>query len=348
MDRLLATLFLVLLLVVSGAVQHLVMDRSSVRPVLALAAAGAGTARGAGGMAGDHRTTTSSPAHDVRVEVSLPASAARNGLPDGGVVYNSRGLWLTDTPGGKPERVDRGPVPRQSALVPILMYHHVRPIDFKTSNHFVSELTLPPSEFEQQLRYLQSRGIATVSMEDLYLYLQGREDLPQRSVILTFDDGYADNYLYALPLLRRYGDRGTFFIATGLTGRSDYMSWADLKELVAAGMEIGGHTIGHVDLAVTPAPLRDRELVESKRALEDHLGVSVTALSYPGGAFNAGAEAAARKAGYVIAVTTRYGAAHDRTKIMELSRVRVSGTDTLPSFRWKIEQYFPVKGPEAK
>lgn len=348
MQRVMSTAFLVLLLGVSLAVHRLLLDNPPVVSEPAAKVVGlplAGESRGTDGLDGAAGTTQS---RGVRVEASAPTWTSANRVPDPGIVYNSRGLWLTDTAQAKPERVDRGPVPRQSALVPILMYHHVRPIDFKTSTRFTGELTLPPTEFEQQLRYLQERGIATVGMEDLFLYLQGRADLPTRSVVLTFDDGYADNYQFAFPLLRRYGSKGTFYIATGFTGQNDYMTWSNLREMVAGGMEIGDHTIAHVDLAKSSPAMRDRELTESKRALQDNLGVAIRALAYPGGAFNAEVTAAARKAGYVIAVTTQPGAVHDRSKVMELTRVRISGFDTLANFRGKIEHYFPVKGPETR
>jgi len=349
LDRYLTIGFLALLLTLSVGVHQLLMGSLPPTPVAVAGTTVTEAARGAAGPGSTHVAATPVvQKREVRAEMAVSAGRGHDRLPDGGIYANSRGTWLTDAPDGKPELLDRGAVPRQSVLLPILMYHHVRPIDFKTSNRFVSELTLPPAEFQQQLEYLKGRGIATVSMEDLWLYLQGREDPPPLAVILTFDDGYADNYQYALPLLRRYGATATFFIITGLIGKDDYMAWGNLRELVAAGMEIGGHTVAHVDLTVTPPILRDRELSQSKRTLEDKLGVSVRALSYPGGAFNADVEAAARKAGYVIAVTTRPGAVDDRAKIMELPRVRISGTDTLPAFRWKIEQFFPAKGPGAR
>lgn len=282
------------------------------------------------------------------VRRGLELTARSESLPDGGIVYDSRGAWLTDAPGGRPVLLTRGPVPRQSVLLPILMYHHVRPIDFQTAGQFASELTLPPAQLEQQLRYLQERGIATVSMMDLWLYLQGRRELPPRAVVLTFDDGYADCYSYAFPILTRFGAKATFFIPTGFLGRADYMTWANLKELAAAGMEIGGHTIGHVDLTTTTGAMRDRELVQSRQDLESNLRVAVRALAYPGGAFNLDAEAAAARAGYLVAVTTRPGAVHERGKIMALPRVRISGTDTLAAFRWKIEQYFPVSAADPQ
>lgn len=277
-------------------------------------------------------------------ERKVDASAERP-FPAEALVSDSRGLWLSDWHRGKVARIDKGPIPRKSVLLPVIMYHNVRPIDFKTTNAFVSDLTLPPSEFELQLRYLKERGIATVSMEDLYLCLEGRRSLPDRSVVLTFDDGFENNYLYAMPLLKRYGLTGTFFLVSGLIGHNEYMTWSEAQEMVAAGMEIGSHTISHPDLARSAPALRDRELVESKRVLEEKLGVSVRALSYPSGAHNPDVMASARKAGYVIAVTTQYGTTQERGRVMELPRVRIHGTDVISGFRSRMEQIFPVARP---
>ncbi len=346
MGRVSAVFFFTLLLALSAGVQQLLVG--SLPANVAIGRVAMAKVAGPGPRVSSAHPVSLAQPQGVRVAGAAKMAFDNSRLPDGGVIYNRLGAWLTDTPQGKPELLDRGPVPRNSLLLPILMYHHVRPIDFKTSNRFVSELTLPPAEFEQELRYLKNRGIATVSMEDLYRYFQGEEDLPAHAVVLSFDDGYLDNYQYALPLLRQFGAKGTFFIATGFTGQKDYMTWADLKEMVAAGMEIGDHTISHVDLRIVSPAVREKELTQSKRTLEEKLGVAVRALSYPGGAFNAGVIAAATNAGYVSAVTTRYGALHSRSKIMELSRVRISGRDTLPSFRWKIEQFFPMKASGSK
>ena len=260
-------------------------------------------------------------------------------------VFDRRGFWQEDMSTGQATRIAHSTNPPLSALVPILMYHSVRPIDFKTANAFVSSLTLPPTEFERELIYLKSRGFTSITMRDLALHLQGEQDLPAKPVVLTFDDGFMNDYQYALPLLKAYGFTGTFFIITGLVGKPEYMTWEQVIDLTRSGMEIGSHTITHPDLTVVAPAVRDQQLSVSKRTLDEKLGVQITSLSYPGGAFNADVEAAARRAGYEVAVTTRYGATHPAAKPMELSRVRIQGTDQLGSFKWKIEQFFPAGGP---
>ncbi len=232
--------------------------------------------------------------------------------------------------------------PRQPLLLPVLMYHHVRPIDFKTADALASSLTLPPAEFEKQMRFLGERGFKTVRLSEVARALSGQLVLPPRSVVLTFDDGYLDNYQHALPALKARGFSGTFFVITGLVGEDDYMSWEQISEMSRGGMEIGSHTINHPDLRYSAPSVRDRELAVSKRRLEEATGQPVAAFAYPSGAHSADAVAAVRKAGYSVAVTTRYGALQDVTRPLEMPRVRIQGTDGLAAFRWTIEQFFPA------
>jgi len=289
------------------------------------------------GELGDHSSTGSSAAYLDVARVPQLSSVE--------TVYDRRGFWQKDMATGQATLVERAPAPVLSALVPILMYHSVRPIDFKTTNAFVSSLTLPPTEFERELIYLKSRGFTSITLQDLAQHLKGELPLPSKPVILTFDDGFQNDYQYAFPLLKTYGFTGTFFIITGLIGHPEYMTWGQVVDLERSGMEIGSHTITHPDLTRMTPVVRDSQLTESKQTLEEKLGVPITALSYPGGAFNDDVVAAARRAGYDVAVTTRYGATPPAGKPMEVSRLRIQGTDQLGAFKWKIEQYFPVGNP---
>ena len=295
--------------------------------------------------AGSEETHNTSGSQGARNERRMATDSGRSG----DLVYNLRGVWLEAPSGGQATRIASRPVPRQSALLPILMYHHIRPIDPKTgADPYARELTVSPTQFELQLRYLKERGISSVSMDDLALYLQGRKDLPNRSVILTFDDGYEDHYLIAFPLLGRYGLRGTFFVTTGLVGLEGYLTWSELRWMVAAGMEVGSHSVAHIDLTRVTPTQRETELVKSRQELEKELGVSVQTIAYPSGSYNQDVMAAARKAGYILAVTTKYGAIHDRSKPLELSRVRIGGSDALATFQAKIEQFFPARQAAAR
>ncbi len=249
---------------------------------------------------------------------------------------------------GKPTAVIDKPILRTPALIPILMYHNVRPIDFKSTNAFVSSLTLPPTQLDQQLTYLAERGFRGVTLREVAEYLQGRRDLPPRPVVLTFDDGFENNRTYAYPVLVARGFVGTFFIVAGLVGKPEYMTWKQVSELATGGMEIGSHTVTHPDLQGSTPAARETELTVSKQMLEQKLGMSVTALSYPSGSFNPEVVVAAERAGYRVAVTTRYSSWLDGNHPMELPRVRIQGTDDLSVFRWRIEQNFQPVAPRPK
>ena len=288
---------------------------------------------------------------EARASASLDTkvdTGARDVL-QGDVIENARGFWLTNPAGGKAALLERPPLPRLSALVPILMYHHVGTADRRSQDSLARDLTLPPAEFEKQLAHLSSRGFATITLQDLWLHLQGRKDLPERPVVLTFDDGYSDNYSYAFPLLKRYGYGGTFFAISGLIDQPGYLTWQQLEEMVAGGMEIGSHTVTHPDLARwLDAKGMEKELVESRVALESKLGVRVQALSYPSGSYNQQVISVAERAGYAVAVTTADGVEQRHDEEFEMSRVRVRGEDPLSVFKWTLDRYFPTGKPALK
>lgn len=166
--------------------------------------------------------------------------------------------------------------------------------------------------------------------------MAGLTALPPRAVALTFDDGYRDNYTNVFPVLRRYGFTATFFVITGKVGHPGYMSWAELREMSAAGMLIESHTVTHPVLTRLPAPALERELVQSRQALWLNLGIDSRVLCYPYGAYDPGVMGAARAAGYIMAFTTKPGLVMEPLAIFALPRVAVghheSRADFLRSF----------------
>jgi peptidoglycan/xylan/chitin deacetylase (PgdA/CDA1 family) len=219
------------------------------------------------------------------------------------------------------------PVPRANATLPIVMFHYTGPLPQGPDTLRV-DLTVEPERFEQMLARFKGAGVTTVHLDRLQGYLAGTMTLPPRAAVLTFDDGYADNFEYAVPLLVKYGMVGTFFVTTGFTGRSGYMTAVQLRELADAGMSVQAHSVTHSDMTrVTPAQLR-RELVEPRQRLEETIGRPVRFLAYPSGRYNSAVLAAARDAGYEVAVTTSHAHNHASARMLDLGRVRARGTDT--------------------
>ncbi len=215
------------------------------------------------------------------------------------------------------------------------MYHHVGDLP-PNPDGIRRDLTVSPDNFERQLVYFAETRARTVHLDHLMDHLAGRSELPPRAIVLTFDDGYDDNYLHAFPLLKQYGMVGTFFIPTGLVGRPGYMTWEQLEEMAAAGMAIEAHSISHADLTkIAPAQLA-RELAVPKQELEDHLGRPCRFLAYPGGRFDPAVIRATKAAGYTAAVTTQHGLRHTGAGPFELTRVRVRGTETVEQLVAKL------------
>lgn len=226
--------------------------------------------------------------------------------------------------------------------VPVLMYHEIADATATSS-----PLAVAPDVFADQLAYLDDAGFNTLTAGELAAFLaDGVGQLPERPVVLTFDDGYGDFYTDALPLLKRHGFTGTMFQTTGWVGKEGeairMLNWRELAELHESGIEIGAHTVHHPQLDQLPEKeLRD-ELYISKSVLEDKLGFAVPGLAYPFGYSNRKVIDVARELGYTYAYSvdnalTTSGAGRftlprltiRRTTTMEQFRRMVNGKDTL-------------------
>ena len=198
--------------------------------------------------------------------------------------------------------------------VPILYYHSVM---LESGN----ELRMPPEQFEAQMAYLKDKGYQSVSLEQLYQALYKGGTLPEKPVVITFDDGYVDNYTTAYPILKKHGFTGTVFMVTSYINGKGFMAWPQLKELVANGWEIEGHTAKHPYLTkIDPATILS-ELRAPKELLEKELGQPVNFLAYPFGALNDNVVKTVKDAGYRMAVTTERGWADDKTDAWHVQRV---------------------------
>lgn len=192
------------------------------------------------------------------------------------------------------------PAPRV-VEIPILIYHHVVP------GGGSPVLYVTPGGFEQQLQYLQSNGYQSVSFADLANSLEFGTSLPERPVILSFDDGWLNQYQYAFPVLQKYGFTGTFYVVSGYVDHQNFMTTDQLKAMMAAGMVIGGHSRTHPFLSGMGAARLQDEVAGSKAWLEDRLGVAIDSFAYPYGSYSAATVAAVKAAGYRTARTVDTG-----------------------------------------
>lgn len=201
----------------------------------------------------------------------------------------------------------RAPRPKPALMarlgVPILMYHYVNDTPPDAGSDAAS-LTVSKAQFEAEMEHLAEYGYHPVTMQEVYAALSGGGVLPSKPVALTFDDGGTDGYTVALPILRKHGFKATFFVITGYVGNRHCMTWSQLREMCAAGMDIESHTVRHPDLRKIDASRLASELAVSRATLAKELGVDARIISYPFGRYNETVIAAAQAAGYQAAVTT--------------------------------------------
>jgi peptidoglycan/xylan/chitin deacetylase (PgdA/CDA1 family) len=187
--------------------------------------------------------------------------------------------------------------PPQAIELPILVYHHVVP------DHAPGVLFVTPDGFEQQLKYLQDNGYRSISFTNLADALNYGAPLPERPVILSFDDGWENQFQYGFPLLQKYGFSATFYIVSGYVDHQNFMTTDQLQTMMAAGMTIGGHSHTHPPLPSVGATRLVDEVAGSKAWLEDHFGIKIDTFAYPYGAYSAAVTAAVKAAGYRTART---------------------------------------------
>lgn len=203
---------------------------------------------------------------------------------------------------------------QEAQAVPILYYHSVM-------QENGNELRMPPEQFEVQMAYLQDKGYQSVSLEQLYQATYKGGTLPAKPFVITFDDGYVDNYTTAFPILSKHGFTAAVFMVTSYINEEGFMSWQQLKELVANGWEIEGHTTNHPYLTKIDSPTLLSELDSSKEQLEKELGQSVDFFAYPYGDLNANVVQVLKELGYLMALTTERGWANVKADAWHVQRV---------------------------
>lgn len=219
--------------------------------------------------------------------------------------------------------------------VPILMYHQVKDL-LPTASLDDFTWTVSPVSLDAQLGYLAEKGYVTISLDQLLDGFAGKAALPAKPVVLTFDDGWKTQYTNALPLLKKRNQTATFYVVSTYMGYGAYFDWTMTEAVRDAGMTIAGHTLDHSDLTKLSTSEKDRQLRDSKAALEKQLGVKVTHFAYPNGAFNDATIEAVKRAGYRSATTINPTLVKSPVSAYVLPRIRVSYKETLADFAKKL------------
>lgn len=219
--------------------------------------------------------------------------------------------------------------------VPILMYHVTKAAPTGTP---YPELWVSPADFKGQMQWLADNGYTGITMAQLFKYWDEGFKLPDKPVVVSFDDGYPSHVKVARPVLAAHHWPGVLFLELSNVGNPETgLTRSMIKKLLAAGWELGSHTITHPDLTtIGPAALK-QEVAGSKDQIAAQFGVPIDFFCYPAGKFNATVVAAVKDAGYKGAVTVEEGVA-TTDKPFELKRVRINGDDGVDGFAAKMRQ----------
>ena len=229
----------------------------------------------------------------------------------------------------------------------VLMYHMVRE---SVPGARFNKLRVPRAMFDKQVAWLKEDGWHFAFLSEL-----GQDDLPPKTVAITFDDGYRDNLLAAQPILAKHDARATLFLVMdrhdvdwsaarkahhdeGELMREEKLSDPEVMQMLASGLwEIGAHTISHLPLPSLDQGRKRAEIVGGREALEGKFSVRVQSFAYPFGLFDDQDVALVREAGYAFAVTTEPGISRDlKAEALRLKRVKVSGVEGMFAFRLRM------------
>jgi len=233
--------------------------------------------------------------------------------------------------------------------IPVLMYHSISQPAGSADPGFRA-LCISPVLFAAQVDYLYHNKYTFLNVEQLVHSIMGGSPLPKRPVVLTFDDGYADFYYHALPVLSRYHLTATLYIATGFVERTSLwlrykrqtghpmLTWSQIAEISNNGIECGAHTQHHLKLDILPLATARNEIKDSKDVLEQHLSREVTSFAYPYGYYNSDIQQLVKQAGFTSACAVKNAMCSDKADLFTLERLAITPNMGMSEFDALLNQ----------
>jgi peptidoglycan/xylan/chitin deacetylase (PgdA/CDA1 family) len=214
--------------------------------------------------------------------------------------------------------------------IPVLTYHSV-------GNTNGNQLIISPELLDKEMQWLKDNGYTTLTLAEAYRFFSENKPVPKKSVVLTFDDGYVDNYTHMYPILKKYGFKATIFVITDSVDKnSAYLTSTQLKELESNGIAIESHTVDHKKLETLSYQNQLEEMKNSKLFLEGLLKKKVDYIAYPFGTYNDATLQAAKEAGYTMALSMDQGWSNKNNGIYKLHRVYISAFYDMNTFEKRV------------
>jgi len=263
---------------------------------------------------------TAKPQINILKPLSNNASAIGDGM--------AQAAMAVTQPASVIPTMANAPLGKLADGVPVLMYHSINVED--------NILCVSPGDLEKQLDYLVSEGYHTVTVKHLLAAAEERAALPTKPIVITFDDGYRNNYTVAYPMLKARGMVATIYVFTEKVGTPNGMTAAELREMASYGIEIGSHTRHHLDLRTMNDQGLTDEIVNSRKILAEMLQGPVETFCYPAGKYSLPATQKVQSAAYQGAVTTQPGVMTDLSERWLIPRIRVNGNKDLEHFKAQL------------
>lgn len=239
------------------------------------------------------------------------------------------------SPGGVGPPPDQGTLVHSQAPVPILMYHVIATPPSGGSQ--LPELFVDPKDFEAQMKWLKDQGYTGVTLNQVYdAWFKGAE-IPEKPVVISFDDGYRGQYVYARRTLRDLGWPGVLNLIVRTLNPGGELSTAMVQQMIKDGWELDSHTENHLDVATLSGPELEHEVGQSRVDLQHQFHQPVNFFCYPSGSYDAQSVKAVQDAGYLGATTTQEGLA-SKDHMFTLDRIRISNSDGVSGLETKLKQ----------
>lgn len=216
--------------------------------------------------------------------------------------------------------------------IPILMYHYLG--NAASADDF--PYYVRQADFYNQMRFLKLGGYHAITLQQLVAARQGRQRLPARPVVITFDDGHESFASIGAPVLERFGFTATMFLITRRIDQPEYLRSTEIRELHAKGMQFESHSCTHPILTKLSSSRARAEIADSKAELEAILEAPVMFYAYRGGHYNEAIQSMVREAGYAAAVCSKPGLNRENTDLFALRRMGVRGNDNIRGFARKL------------
>ncbi|MDF2725469.1 MAG: polysaccharide deacetylase family protein [Paenibacillus sp.] len=259
---------------------------------------------------------------------AVAVSAADSGAA--GTSGQSAPASAAPVPPASPAPPAKAPV-KTKFSIPVLNYHSIA---VNPENNAV----LDPKKLDEQMAYLVKEGYTTLTIKQFVDIWDGRAEAPAKPILLTFDDGYADNYTAAMPILKKYGLRATMFVSPGMSGHDGYYAdWDQIREMINNGWDIQPHGMTHPYLNTLSADKQREQISESIKQVKEQTGVDTLVFCYPYGTFNKNTLALLEEYGVRLAFTIDQGRTEPTQNPLQLKRIFVGGKESMATFINKLK-----------